>query len=384
MRSSHGFRARERPVEARIAPSTRDPAQNGIVSPIDLAERRWLPDGVVRFGMRRMIAQRLKCETRGGAEAVAERQRDFVAELEASPIAIETQSANRQHYEVPAEFFKLHLGARLKYSSCLYATGRETLAGAEQAMFSAYAERAGLADGQRILDLGCGWGSFALWAAARYRRATVVGLSNSHGQREYIEGEAAKLGLTNLAIRTGNVVDFEFDEADRGGGFDRIVSVEMFEHMKNYRLLFAKVARWLVDDGRVFVHVFAHRHVAYHFEDREADDWMTRHFFTGGTMPSFDLFKRFADDLEVEKRWWVSGRHYERTANEWLQRMDDARAPIMRVFEQTYGPADAALWFARWRMFYMAVAELFGFDEGAQWGVAHYRFARTGQGTPDA
>ncbi len=354
------------------------------MSLIDLAERRWMPDSLVRFGMRRLMAKRLKAETRGSADEIAVRQQQFMAELDASPIAIETQAANHQHYEVPAEFFKLHLGARMKYSSCLYATGRETLAGAEQAMFGAYADRAGLKDGQRILDLGCGWGSFALWAAARYQRSTIVGLSNSVGQREHIEAQAAALGITNLTIRTGNIVDFEFAATDLQGGFDRIVSVEMFEHMKNYRLLFAKVARWLADDGRVFVHVFAHRNVAYHFEDREADDWMTRYFFTGGTMPSFDLFKRFADDLEVEKRWWVSGRHYERTANDWLRRMDHAEAPIMQVFEATYGKTDAPLWFARWRMFYMAVAELFGFDEGAQWGVAHYRFAKTGRAVRDA
>ena len=345
---------------------------------VDLAERRWLPDGVVRFGMRRLMAKRLRAEMRGGADDVAARQQRFVAELAASPIAIETQAANTQHYEVPAEFFKLHLGARLKYSSCLYATGRESLAGAEQAMFGAYADRAGLKDGQRILDLGCGWGSFALWAAARYRRSTIVGLSNSVGQREHIEAEAKALGIVNLTIRTGDVVDFEFDPADVGVGFDRIVSIEMFEHMKNYRLLFAKVARWLDDDGRVFVHVFANRNVAYHFEDRESDDWMSRYFFTGGTMPSFDLFNEFAEDLEIEKRWWVSGKHYERTANDWLHRMDAARVPIMKVFEATYGAADAPVWFARWRMFYMAVAELFGYDDGAQWGVAHYRFAKTG------
>ena len=351
---------------------------------IELAERRWLPDGLVRFGMRRLMAKRLKAETRGSDDAIALRQQQFVAELDASPIAIETQAANTQHYEVPAEFFKLHLGARMKYSSCLYATGRESLAGAEQAMFGAYADRAGLKDGQRILDLGCGWGSFALWAAARYQRSTIIGLSNSVGQREHIEAQAAALGIKNLRIRTGNIVDFEFEPADLKGGFDRIVSIEMFEHMKNYRLLFAKVARWLADDGRVFVHVFAHRNVAYHFEDKESDDWMTRYFFTGGTMPSFDLFKSFADDIEVEKRWWVSGRHYERTANDWLMRMDAAREPIMEVFKATYGAADAAIWFARWRMFYMAVAELFGFDKGAQWGVAHYRFAKTGRAVRDA
>jgi cyclopropane-fatty-acyl-phospholipid synthase len=192
----------------------------------------------------------------------------------------------------------------------------------------------------------------------------------------YVEAEAVARGLRNLTIRTGNIVDFEFEPADLQGGFDRVVSIEMFEHMKNYGLLFAKVARWLVDDGRVFVHVFANRYVAYHFEDVEGDDWITRYFFTGGTMPSFDLFKSFKNDLVVEKRWWVSGRHYERTANDWLKNMDAAQGPIMEIFRATYGDADARLWFGRWRMFYMAVAELFGFDDGAQWGIAHYRLAK--------
>ena len=350
---------------------------------IDLAERRWLPDSVVRSGMRRLMGKRLQTELRGSERELTARQEAFVQELAASPIAIETQSANRQHYEVPAEFFKLHLGPRLKYSSCLYATGRENLDGAEAAMFSLYADRAELLDGQRILDLGCGWGSFSLWAAARYPRATIVALSNSRGQREYIEAECRARGLTNVTVHTGNIVDFEFPDAAFGSPvgprFDRIVSIEMFEHMKNYGLLFEKVARWLADQGRVFVHVFANRDIAYHFEDRESDDWMTRYFFTGGTMPSFDLFKRFDRDLVVEKRWWCSGRHYERTANDWLAGMDAAKEPIMAVFRETYGRADAHLWFGRWRMFYMAVAELFGYGGGETWGVAHYRFAKKGQ-----
>jgi cyclopropane-fatty-acyl-phospholipid synthase len=351
---------------------------------IDLAERRWLPDSWVRAGMRRLIAKRLKSETRGDETERAARFEQFVRELDASPIAIETQSANRQHYEMPARFFRLHLGPRMKYSCCLYATGRETVAGAEEAMLATYAERCDMIDGQRILDLGCGWGSFALWAAARFPRSTVVALSNSRGQREYIEAAAAERGLHNLTVRTGDIVDFEFDAGDLGGGFDRIVSIEMFEHMKNYRMLFAKLARWLADEGRVFVHVFANRRVAYPFEDEEDDDWMSRYFFTGGTMPSFDLFKRFDDDLEIEQRWWVSGRHYERTANDWLRHMDAAESAIMDIFRATYGEADARIWFARWRMFYMAVAELFGFDEGKQWGVAHYRFARRGTIDRDA
>ena len=346
---------------------------------IGLAERRVLPDRLVRAGMRRMIAKRLKSETRGDADEIASRQKGFVAELASSPIAIETQAANRQHYEVPAEFFGLHLGPRRKYSSCLYPTGRENLAGAESAMLALYADRANLVDGQRILDLGCGWGSFTLWAAARYPRSTVVGLSNSQGQRAFIEAEAAARGLRNVVVRTGNIVDFEFDADDLGGGFDRVVSIEMFEHMKNYGLLFAKIAGWLRDEGRMFVHVFANRFVSYHFEDEGTDDWMARYFFTGGTMPSFDLFKSFNQHFVVEKRWWVSGGHYERTANEWLSNMDAAKEPIMTIFRATYGDADARVWFGRWRMFYMAVAELFGYDNGAQWGLAHYRFAKSGR-----
>jgi cyclopropane-fatty-acyl-phospholipid synthase len=344
---------------------------------IALAERRLLPDAVVRAGMRRLIVKRLRAETRGDAEAIAARQAQFVDELRAAPIAVETAAANRQHYEVPAEFFRLHLGPHLKYSACLYSSGRESLAGAEQAMLGAYADRAQLEDGQRILDLGCGWGSFALWTAARFPNSTVTALSNSHGQRAYIEAEAVARRLPNIVVRTGNIVDFEFDYGDLGDGFDRIVSVEMFEHMKNYGLLFEKVSRWLKDSGRVFVHIFANRYVGYHFEDQESDDWMTRYFFTGGTMPSFDLFKKFHEHLVVEKRWWISGRHYERTAIDWLEQFDAARVEIMEICRATYGD-DASRWFGRWRMFYMAVSEMFGYDNGAQWGVGHYRFTKAG------
>ena len=343
---------------------------------IDLAERGLVPDSLVRAGIRHLLKKRLATETVPDASQREARLARFIAELDASAIAIETSSANAQHYEVPVEFFRLHLGPRLKYSSCLYPEGRENLAGAEEAMLALYAERAEIVDGQRILDLGCGWGSLSLWLAARYRAASVVGLSNSHGQREFIMARARERGLANLTIVTGNIVDFDFPAEGIAAGFDRIVSIEMFEHMKNYRRLFAKVARWLAYDGRLFVHVFAHRHAAYHFEDKDADDWMSRYFFTGGTMPSFDLFERFDDDLAVVEKWWVTGTHYERTANHWLAHMDAARAPIMEVFRAGYGASDARLWFHRWRMFYMAVAELFGYAHGTEWGVAHYRFAR--------
>lgn len=342
---------------------------------IDLCERGLIPDRLSRAGMRALMKRRLTDEANGDGEARSARYNRFLDELRASPIAIETQAANAQHYEVPAEFFHRHLGPRLKYSCCLYPTGSETLAQAEEAMLSLYAERAGLVDGQRILDLGCGWGSFSLWAAERFPRSRIVGLSNSSGQRQFIMNRAAERGLSNLSIVTGNVVDFDFPADGVEASFDRVVSIEMFEHMKNYGLLLAKIARWLKPDGKLFVHIFAHKLLAYHFEVQGQSDWMSQYFFTGGTMPSENLLLNFQDDLYVERQWWVSGAHYEKTSNHWLAGMDAARAPILQIFRNGYGARDAAVWVQRWRMFYMAVAELFGYAGGNEWGVGHYLFA---------
>ncbi|HZR38027.1 MAG TPA: cyclopropane-fatty-acyl-phospholipid synthase family protein [Nevskia sp.] len=342
---------------------------------IDLCERGYIPDPLARAGMRSLMRQRLRDEAAHDGEARMQRYNRFLDELRASPIAVETGAANEQHYEVPAEFFHLHLGPLLKYSCCLYPTGGETLEQAGLAMLELYAERAGLRDGMRILDLGCGWGSLSLWLARKYPGSSIVGLSNSRGQREYIERQAAARGLRNLRILTGNVVDFDFPGTGVEAGFDRVISIEMFEHMKNYGLLLAKIARWLKDDGRLFVHIFAHKLLAYHFEGEGRSDWMTQHFFTGGTMPSENLLLNFQDDLRLERQWWVSGAHYEKTSNHWLANMDAGKAAIMPVFRATYGEAQAAVWFQRWRMFYMAVAELFGYAGGNEWGVAHYLFA---------
>jgi cyclopropane-fatty-acyl-phospholipid synthase len=338
---------------------------------VDLCERGYIPDAFARFGMRGLIGRRLAEESLGDPAA---RQAGFERELRASPIAIETQAANAQHYEVPAEFFRLHLGPRLKYSCCLYDAPGATLAQAEDAMLELYAQRAGLEDGQRILDLGCGWGSLSLWLAARYPRAQVTGLSNSNGQREFVEARARERGLANLRIRTGNVADFEFVEGEPG--FDRVLSIEMFEHMRNYQALLAKIARWLTPAGTLFVHVFAHRLLAYPFEVKDGSDWMSRHFFTGGLMPSARLLGAFQDDLRLAQQWWVDGTHYERTANAWLAGMDARREEVLRVFAAGYGPGEARLWVQRWRMFYMAVAELFGYRDGGEWGVAHCLFER--------
>ncbi len=345
-------------------------------SPISLCERGWVPDLLARAGMRRLMAHRLREERAHGSEGTNARSRRMVESLRESPIAIETQAANAQHYEVPAEFFHRHLGPRLKYSCCLYRTGQETLAEAEEAMLEVYAERAQLQDGQRILDLGCGWGSLSLWLAARFPDAQIVGLSNSHGQRAFIEARAAERGLHNLHIVTGNVAEFTFGPGTPPAGFDRVVSIEMFEHMKNYGALLSKVASWLNPQGLLFVHIFAHRTLTYHFEDHGDDDWMTRYFFSGGTMPSEALLLHFQDDLRIRDQWWVGGRHYERTSNHWLESLDANRAACLRVLEEGYGKAEAPVWLQRWRMFYMAVAELFGYDEGREWGVAHYLFEK--------
>jgi cyclopropane-fatty-acyl-phospholipid synthase len=342
---------------------------------VELCERGLIPDALARRGMRGLMAQRLRDEHAHDAQAAGERHARFVDELRASPVAIATADANAQHYEVPAEFFRLHLGPRLKYSCCLYPTGSESLGEAEIAMLELYAERAQLADGQRILDLGCGWGSLSLWLAQRYPNSRIVGLSNSHGQREFIEARARERNLSNLNILTGNVVDFDFPSQGTTADFDRVISIEMFEHMRNYGRLLARIARWLKPGGQLFVHIFAHRTLAYPFEVVDGSDWMSRYFFTGGIMPSERLLLSFQDDLVIDRQWWVSGQHYQRTSNHWLAGMDAARAQILPVFEQGYG-AQAKVWVQRWRMFYMAVAELFGYAGGEQWGVAHYRFRR--------
>jgi cyclopropane-fatty-acyl-phospholipid synthase len=337
---------------------------------IELCERGYIPDRFARFGMRRLLAQRL------ADERSTPRTEAFIEELKASPIAIETAAANAQHYEVPVEFFRLHLGPRLKYSCCLYTNGTESLAQAEDAMLRLYAERAGLVDGMRILDLGCGWGSLSLWLAERYPRAQIVGLSNSSGQREFIQARARERGFNNVQIVTGNVAEFDFPSRGVEVAFDRVISIEMFEHMRNYGALLHKISRWLKPGGRLFVHLFAHRLLAYSFQVKDSSDWMSRYFFSGGIMPSEKLLLNFQDDLEVLSQWWVPGRHYQRTANHWLAGVDAQRAAILDVFRKSYGARDAAVWLQRWRMFYMAVAELFGHNGGNEWGVAHYLFVR--------
>ena len=341
------------------------------MSLIELCERGLVPDALTRYGIRRLCAQRLAEEGRDRPEVAQVRQRRLRRELRESPIAIETAAANAQHYELPTRFFQLCLGARLKYSSCYYPTGRETLDEAEEAMLALYGERARLADGQRILELGCGWGSLTLWMAQRYPRAQITAVSNSATQRAHIEAECRARGLANVRVLTRDVNALELTD----GVFDRCVSIEMFEHMRNHDALFGNIARWLAPGGRLFVHVFCHRTLMYPFEASGEDDWMARHFFTDGLMPSADTLVEAQSHLPLEERWLLPGTHYQRTANHWLARQDANRAEVMAVLREAYG-ADAARWHQRWRMFWMACAELFGYRGGEEWLVAHYRFRK--------
>lgn len=337
---------------------------------VDLCEQGRLPDWLTRAGIRQRLSKQLHAGYSGGEEARERRLQTLLQQLREDPIAVATEQANEQHYEVTPDFYRYSLGYRLKYSSGYWPDGVNTLDASEDAMFELYAERAQLQDGQKILDLGCGWGSLTLWLAEKYPNAQITSLSNAANQRAYIESQAAERGYGNIQVYTADI-----NVAELSGGFDRIISIEMFEHMRNYQLLLKKVADWLAPQGMLFVHIFAHRELAYLFES-DGDNWMGRHFFTGGIMPSKDLLLNFQDDLLLQERWWVSGCHYERTCNAWLEKTDQHRERIQALFEQDHDPQSAAVWLQRWRMFFMACAELFGYQQGEQWGVAHYRFIR--------
>lgn len=334
-----------------------------------LAEQGILPDTLIRFGMRRLLARRLRDE--------ASRPDDwlpgFIAELDASPIAIDTDKANEQHYEVPAEYFKLCLGPRLKYSGAYWPEGVSSLAQAEEAMLKLTAQRAGIQDGDTVLELGCGWGSFTLWAAEHFPNSRITGVSNSNSQRESILARAKERGLNNVRIVTSDMNHFAPDQT-----FDRVVSIEMFEHMKNYRQLMQRIAGWLNAGGTLFVHIFTHRRYLYPFVDSGEDhDWMAKYFFTGGNMPSDDLLLHFPEHLYIDGHWHVNGVHYSKTLEAWLGQQDAHKSEILRIFTKTYGSErEAKLWFQRWRMFYMACSELFRFDCGRQWIVSHYLFRK--------
>ena len=334
-------------------------------------EQGLVPDSVIRTGIRRLLKQRLVEIEAGNAAAAAELSEAFVAGLQQAPVALVPDKANEQHYEVPARFFAEVLGQHRKYSSCWWPDGIHTLDHAEAAALTATCERAELSDGQDVLELGCGWGSLTLWMAERYPSSRITAVSNSHSQRTHIEAEVARRRLSNVRVITNDMNTF--DNAER---FDRIVSVEMFEHMRNWPELFRRASGWLKPRGRFFMHVFVHRTTPYLFVERDASDWMSRHFFSGGMMPSDDLALHFQDHLRLVHRWRWDGTHYERTSNAWLANMDARRATVWPLLEQTYGKENAQQWWMRWRIFFMSCAELFGYEHGQQWWVSHYLFER--------
>ena len=337
---------------------------------IDAAERALVPDAAIRAGIRRLCRERLRQIDGADAAVARARHAALVAAMSRGPIAPVPEKANAQHYEAPVPLFEQALGPHLKYSSGYWPAGVTSLADAEAAALAQTCAHADLADGQEVLELGCGWGSLTLWMAARYPASRITAVSNSRDQRVYILARAAERGLGNVEVITADMNTFDLDRR-----VDRIVSVEMFEHMRNYAELLRRVSGWMRDDARLFLHIFCHRAHAYAYDTDGAANWMGRHFFSGGLMPSATLLRDFQQHVHVTDEWHWDGTHYERTANAWLANLDAARDVLGPVFERHYGTRDAARWFQRWRIFFMACAELWGYDAGREWHVMHYRLA---------
>jgi cyclopropane-fatty-acyl-phospholipid synthase len=338
-----------------------------------LLERDWVPDFMIRSGIRRLLKSRLVEEDRGGPEAQQAHLMKLINRLRSSPVAINTEDANLQHYEVPSAFFEHVLGPHLKYSSCYYRRPDETLGEAEANMLQLTAERAKLVDGDRILELGCGWGSLSLWMAEHFPHSELTVVSNSRTQKRFIDARAAARGFKNLEVITADVNHLSFDA---GTGFDRVVSVEMFEHMRNYETLLRRIGGWLNPGGTLFVHIFTHKAYAYPFEVRDETDWMAKYFFSGGIMPSDDLLLYFQKHLTLTNHWQVDGTHYSRTAEHWLENMDAHRAEIELILAETYGKDQMLRWWVYWRVFFMSCAELWGYAGGREWLVSHYLFEK--------
>ncbi len=330
------------------------------------AERGLLPDDVVRSGIRRLLRKRLQEIEAADPETLRQRSESFMDQCRTAPVAVATEAANEQHYEVPPEFFQLVLGSRRKYSCCEWTDSCSSLDEAEEAALATTCLRAELEDGMDILELGCGWGSLSLYIAEHFPNSRLVCVSNSQSQRNSILQQANERGLRAPEVITADMNSFSISKT-----FDRVVSVEMFEHMRNHAELLRRIATWLNPAGRLFVHLFCHRNQSYLFETRDESDWMARYFFTGGMMPAESLLLQTQDHMKVTGQWEWNGLHYQRTSDAWLNNMDEHRTDLRQILQRTYG-ADAAVWRNRWRLFFMACSELFGFRQGTEWKVAHY------------
>ena len=327
-------------------------------------------DFLIRMGIRQLLKARLKNERKSTEELQKQNLMLLISELKSSPIAVNTNDANSQHYEVPAEFYEIVLGPKLKYSSGYWQSNVDTLSDSEINMLRLTLERADIQNGQTVLDLGCGWGSFSLYAAERFPFSNIVAVSNSNSQREFIEKKARERRLKNLKVYTADINDFNPSEK-----FDRIVSVEMFEHVRNYKKLFSRIHSWLNEEGKLFVHIFSHHTFAYKFEVESEKDWMAKYFFSGGIMPSDNLLLYFSGNLKIAGHWKIDGTHYSKTLESWLANMDSHKAEIMNLFSETYGSEANKFW-AYWRVFFMACSETFAMNNGREWGVSHYLFQK--------
>ena len=336
-----------------------------------LLEKNNIPDFLIRQNIRKLLAQRLKDEDAGNVEANQEKIMQLIVELKSSPIAINTADANEQHYEVPTQFYQYCLGKHLKYSSGYWKEGVNDIDISERDMLEITCQRAELAEGQQVLELGCGWGSLSLYMSAKFPKSTFTVVSNSSKQKLHIDEQASQRGIKNLTVVTADMNTFSIEKK-----FDRVVSVEMFEHMRNYEKLLAKVSSFLNENGKLFVHIFTHKGLAYKFEVVDDSDWMSKYFFTGGIMPSDHLLLYFDTHFNIEQHWRVSGMHYSKTSEAWLQNMDKHKTEIMPLFEQTYGKEGALKWWVYWRIFYMSCAELWGYNGGEEWIVSHYLFRK--------
>jgi len=335
---------------------------------IELAEKGIIPDYFIRQGIVRNCENRLNNENVSNTEKVSSKKQIWIEQMKESPIALVPEKANEQHYEVPPAFFEKVLGKHLKYSSGYWPDGVNSLDESEESMLELSFERAQLADGDSILELGCGWGSLTCYMASKLPNSKITAVSNSKDQKEHILNRCKNQGLDNIEVITADMNDFETENK-----YERVISIEMFEHMRNYKKLLSKISSWLNDDGKLFIHIFTHQSVVYPFENQGEADWMAREFFSGGMMPSHDLLLHFQDDLIIDDVWSMSGTHYEKTSLAWVNKMDANKDSIMKIFLKTYGD-DAKLWFQRWRIFFMSCEKLFGYNNGSEWGVSHYRF----------